>query len=100
VRRAARRDANEPELLKLLPSLGAYWVKRGPFDGSVYCPRLWGKYACVDVEIKRPDKEGWASEYTPAQRQHLRRLGERGLSIFHWRTEADVMRDLGAKRAA
>jgi hypothetical protein len=91
VRRAARRDANEPQLVVLARQLGAY----------LYCTDDPGDWLCgfrgawIVVEIKSED-----GEPTPAQIRFSREARERRLPYWTWRTEDDVLRDLGARRAA
>ncbi len=93
--RAARRDANEKPLVKLARELGACWLYSGPFDGWMWFRGIWRL-----VEVKNPNCEGHANEYTEDQVRMMIKLRERGISWSVWRTEADVYRDLGAKRSA
>lgn len=55
------RDANEQALLMLAAKLGGCWREAGPLDGWTWVPRL-AKW--MPVEIKLPEREGAASEYT------------------------------------
>lgn len=75
--------------------MGAFWLPHGPFDGWV----SWRGYWTL-VEIKNPDCEGHKDEYTPDQILLMARLRERYIRWWTWRTEGDVLRDLGAKRSA
>jgi hypothetical protein len=94
-RYAARRDSNEASLLACVEPLGGFWLPTGPFDGW-----LWNRRAWHLVEIKRPDKEGWRSEFTDEQLRLLIRLKERHVPYHVLRTEADVLTLMGAVRAA
>lgn len=91
------RDANEPELVALARQLGAEWFEDGPLDGWVWCARMGG---WVPVEVKLPEREGLASEYTPKQVRFLSRCQAIGARWWVWRTQADVLRDLGARVSA
>lgn len=88
-RYAGKRDANEPDLLDLAEQLGAQFEKIGPLDGWIGFRGKW-----VPLEIKTDE-----GEYTPKQVNFIARCRNRGLPVWTWRTEADVMRDLGARRA-
>jgi hypothetical protein len=90
-----RRDANENELVKHAAALGAHWLEEGPLDGWTYFRGVW-----TPTEIKIPEREGTADEYTPAQLRFFRWCSERRAKWFTWRVLADVERDLGARRAA
>lgn len=92
MRYAKRRDLNEPELLAAVKRCGAYWVQAEPFDGWCWNPRTqeW-----LLVEIKRSDKEGWDSEFTEKQKRLLTEFADRRIKLLVWRTQDDVIRDLG-----
>lgn len=94
-RYAARRDANEPELVFLARQLGAKLLLGGPLDWWLLREGQW-----IPVEIKDPDVEGRKNEFTPAQRRFFQFTNAYGGKWFTWRTEDDVYRDLGARRAA
>ena len=96
-RYAARRDANEPALVTLARQLGAHWCPFGPLDGWIWHPRRSG---WLPVEIKRPERESAADEYTAAQRRFLAWAREAQATVLIWREPDDVLRDLDARRAA
>lgn len=89
-RYAARRDANEHELVALARQLGAQFEKIGPLDFWAGWRGRW-----VPLEIKT--EEG---SYTDKQVLFLARCKERQLPVWTWRIENDVYRDLGARRSA
>lgn len=91
-RYAARRDDNEPELIQLARQIGAEFEKIGPLDWWCGFRGRW-----VPLEIKNPDGK---NKYTDTQISFLARCKERQLPVWTWRGEADVMRDLGARRSA
>lgn len=94
-RHANPRDANERQLLELAERLGGHWCEAGPLDGWCFVRGRW-----TPVEIKRAAREGHVWEYTPAQRRFLSWCRNRGATWWIWRTEADVLRDLGGKVVA
>ena len=94
-RYAARRDAVEPELVKIARGLGVQWLALPPLDGWVLFRGRW-----VPVEIKATEREGLEHEYTPAQQRFLRFCREHNAPVWTWRTMVDVMRDLGARITA
>lgn len=89
-----QRDANEKALLAVAARLGCAWREQGPLDGWVWVARQ-GRW--MPVEIKIPEREGTRGEYTPAQRGFFRWCEQMQAPWWVWRTEQDVMRDLGAK---
>lgn len=89
-RYAARRDANEPALVRTAIALGAEMIRAGPLDWWAGVRGRW-----VPVECKSR-----LGRYTPAQQHFLRLCEARGLPVWTWRTEDDVLRDLGARRSA
>jgi hypothetical protein len=96
MRRAARRDANEPELIRFARELGAWLI---PLDEPVDWLLAWqGQWQLV--EIKQPHREGHVHEFSDAQRDFQRECGERRMRIHVWRTDQDVLATLGARRAA
>lgn len=94
-RYAGKRDANEKPLVNLAREIGAFWLYAGPFDGWACWRGRW-----LLVEVKNPNCEGHADEYTKDQVQMMIRLRERGIVWSVWRTENDVYRDLGVRRSA
>lgn len=94
--RADPRDAIEAPLLKVAERVGGHWWPTPPLDGWIWTARIgWHP-----VEIKDPSREGFVFEYTPAQKRFFRWCSERNIKWFVWRTEADVIRDLGGVRSA
>lgn len=94
----ARRDQNEPDLLKIVRQFGAAWIYDGPLDGWCGWRERW-----VPVEIKRPDgpKGGRSGRhYTEAQILFLALCKERNTPVWTWRCELDVFESLGAKQTA
>lgn len=90
-----KRDANELPLIEHARRFGAQWRMGPPLDGWI----LW-RGGWLPVEIKLPEREGHKREYTPAQQRFFTFCREYGGRWLTWRTEADVERDLGARRAA
>lgn len=94
MRYAARKDDNHAKLRAAARRCGAVWLEYGPLDAWVYIKR-WGTF--TPVEVKRPDKEGHKREFTPAQQRLIADLDAIGAKYFIWRTEADVIRDIGGR---
>lgn len=91
MRRAARRDANEPELVLIARRLGAFMYRTDePGDWLCGYRARW-----VVVEIKTED-----GSPTPAQVRFSREARERRLPYWTWVTQEDVLRDLGARVSA
>jgi hypothetical protein len=91
-RRAARRDRNEPELVRLARQIGAVtWSLQEPVDYLVGWRGSW--YPC---EIKN----GKAGKLTPQQILFSAAAKERELPVWIWRTPEDVLRDLQARQTA
>jgi hypothetical protein len=95
MRRYGRRDKNEPELIMLAESLGA-WIIKTDYPTDWLC---WFRNWDV-VEIKRADKEGWKSEYTPSQLTFRAEAARRGARLLTWRTRDDVLDHMGARVTA
>ena len=96
MRYAAKRDANEGPLIATAKSLGALaWALDEPTDWLIGWRGQW-----IPTEIKNPVQEGHADEYTPNQLRFRIKAKEHGLPIWIWRTEADVLASLGARRSA
>ena len=89
-RYAARRDANEGPLVRLARQLGALMLQEPPLDWLCGWRGQW-----VPVEIKTAK-----GKYTDAQVRFLMYAKERQLPVYTWRSEDDVLRDLGAQRTA
>jgi hypothetical protein len=86
----------DPELAAFARQLGAWLI---PLDEPCDYLLAWqGKWHLI--EIKDPDKRGHADEFTNAQQRFHREASERGMPIVIWRTDADVLATLGARRAA
>lgn len=90
------RDSNEPALVKIARQLGAGWYQSHPLDGWVLHRGVW----LGPSEIKMPEREGLAHEYTPAQKRFLTWAIANRAPHFTWRTEEDVYKTLGARRSA
>lgn len=86
MRRAARRDGNEEDLIAVAVKLGAHVVKAGPLDLWVGVPRISG---WRPVEIK--NKGG---QYTLAQREFFFFCSMNGLPYWTWESREDVIRCL------
>jgi hypothetical protein len=86
-----QRDTNERVLLDLALQLGGHWIEAPPLDGYIWVPRM---NMLRPVEIKLPEREGAAREFTPLQRRFRSRCELIGLPILIWRSAADVLRDL------
>lgn len=93
---AARRDNNEPELIKLASNLGwRFWKLHEPADWLALRRGRWDV-----VEIKNPEREGHASEYTHDQRKFRAEVFACGGRLLTWRTKDDVFRDSDARVSA
>lgn len=89
------RDGNEEPLLKLAEQLGGCWREGPPLDGWIWVPRI-AKW--MPVEIKLPEREGHAAEFTPAQVQFRAWCERNHAPHWIWRTGEDVLRDFGVSR--
>jgi hypothetical protein len=92
MRRAAKRDANENDLVGYASDLGVMWVQTGPLDGWALWREHW-----YPVEIKNLEGK---NKYTDAQVLFLARCKERNAPVWTWRTELDVFESLGARQTA
>lgn len=92
--RANPRDLNEDPLLRLAEQLGGHWREGPPLDGWIFHRGRW-----MPVEIKRPEREGLAHEFTPAQKRFVSWCQQWRAPWWVWRSEADVLRDLNTKVA-
>ncbi len=86
----AKRDANEPGLIKFARQIGAEAVRVGPLDWWIGFRGRW-----TPTEIKTEK-----GKYTDAQIEFLAKCRERQLPVWTWRTEMDVCQSLGAKVTA
>lgn len=96
MRYAAKRDDVEPDLIQLARRLGAKLHMCGPLDWWL----LHHAHGWIPVEVKDPSVEGQKNEYTPAQLRFFRFARENGGKWLVWRTDADVIRDLGGRQTA
>lgn len=93
---AARRDNNEPELIRFAGRLGwKFWKMHEPADWLGLRRGVWHV-----VEIKNPDCQGHADEYTAQQRIFHADVFACGGKVLVWRTVEDVMADSGARQSA
>jgi len=82
---AARRDANEDELVKVAEKLGAWVIYGPPLDFW-----LWhAKTGFVPVEVK--SRRG---QYTQAQKRFLYQCQLNRAPAFLWRCQDDVLKSL------
>jgi hypothetical protein len=96
VRHAAKRDAVEPELVKLARKLGAWLIRlHEPCDWL-----LWYRGRWELVEVKDPGCEGHADEFTPVQRAFRAEAFRRGATLIVWRIQDDVLKTLNGRIAA
>lgn len=91
-RYAAKRDANEPILVRTAQQFGALWIEAGPLDGWILFRERW-----TPVEIKN---ESGRNRFTESQVLFLAACRERNAPVWTWRTELDVFESLGAKQTA
>jgi len=89
------RDANEPALVRVAQQLGAGVWLAPPLDGWIVQRGLWRP-----MEIKMPEREGLAGEYTAAQLRFLTFCNTHQAPVVIWRTELDVIKSLGGKVTA
>jgi hypothetical protein len=96
MRRAARRDSNESELIELARDLHWFlWELDEPCDWlGLYRGRFYA------IEIKNPDCEGHADEFTAEQLIFHRNVKNAGGEVLVWRREDDVFKASGARRSA
>lgn len=84
-----RRDNNESEVIRAAERIGwMFWIMHSPADWLALRRGVWHV-----VEIKNPDCEGRADEYTPQQKIFRRDVYARGGRVLVWRTVDDVIRD-------
>jgi len=89
------RDANEDALVKIAERLGGKFRPGPPLDGW-----LWARGEWLPVEIKLPEREGTADEYTPLQKQFISWCKLHGAKLAVWRDNEDVYRTFGARVSA
>lgn len=95
-RYAARRDSNEQELVKTAERLGWWLIPLDDPCDFLGCRRgVW-----KPIEIKNPDCEGHADEFTAKQRIFHKDAFNRSAPILVWRTVQDVIRDSQARQSA
>jgi len=95
-RHAARRDNNDGDLRKFAERLGwRLWPLKEPCD---YLGLRRGEFHAV--EIKNPDCEGHADEFTADEIKFMTEVKNCGGRILVWRRESDVLRDSGARVSA
>lgn len=83
-----RPDSNQSDLVDLFESVGGKWVPYAnkPFDGWAY----HAAFGYMPVEIKKPEREGHANEYTERQRKVMTRMRLLGMPWLVWRNDEDV----------
>lgn len=91
----AHRDANEGPLIALAQQLGGQFLAGPPLDGW-----LWARGKWLPVEIKRPEREGAAREYTPLQKRFISWCALHNAPWHIWRDDKDVLRTFGARVSA
>jgi hypothetical protein len=93
---ANRRDNNEEPLIELAKRLGwTFWQMNDPADWLALRRGVW-----YVLEIKNPDCEGHADEFTGKQVIFHADVKARGGKVLVWRTEEDVLRDSSSRRSA
>lgn len=88
MRRAAKRDLNEPELVKAARAMGCIWFYAPPLDGWVYHV---SRGSWLPIECKRPELEGTKNEFTYAETEFFRKCAITGAPFAIWRTVDDVV---------
>lgn len=89
------RDGNEDPLVELAEQLGGKFLPGPPLDGW-----LWARGSWLPVEIKLPEREGTAQEYTPLQKRFMSWCALHNAAYHIWRDDKDVMRTMGARVGA
>lgn len=95
-RYAGKRDSNEEPLVQLAETLG-WWMHKSQEIGDW---TGWRRGQWHVIEIKNPDQQGHADEFTPKQRLLHAEAHKRGARILVWRTKDDVFRDSNARATA
>src|SRR5688572_1912308 len=93
-----RKDGNQSPLVNLFVQLGGLWIPYAnkPFDGWAY----HSHFGYLPVEIKRPERENHANQFTPRQKKVMTLLQMKQAPWLTWRTDEDVYRTCGARRTA
>src|ERR1700733_7852522 len=86
------RDGNEDPLVELAEKLGAHVFMSGPLD--FWC---WARGKWFVIEIKKPEREGQKSEFTPLQKRFFTWCEQHGAQYHVWRTDSDVISMLGGR---
>lgn len=95
-RRAARKDANDPELKTFAERLGwRLFEIRTPCDYIGLRRGVWHT-----IEIKNPDCEGHADEFTDDEKRFIATVAQAGGTVLLWRTKQDVTRDSDGRISA
>lgn len=89
-RYAARRDANEPALVRIAREIGAQMEQHGPLDWWCGWRGDW-----FPVEIKTAK-----GKYTDEQVLFIARCKQHNSPVHTWRSEVDVFASLGAVQTA
>ena len=74
---------------------GALWVEGGPLDGWVSWRGIW-----MPVRIATPERVTPRSDFTPGQQHFTDACRKCSAPFLTWRTKADVISSLGARRPA
>lgn len=91
-----RRDNNDHDLVTFARQFGwRCWKLDQPCDYLALRRGVW--YA---LEIKNPECEGHAEEYTYDQRKFLAEVAAVGGRVLVWRTRGDVMQASNARVSA
>lgn len=91
MRRAAKRDANEPLLVQDLRKVGILWAYAGPLDGWAGRCGRW-----IPVEVKDPAQPPSKRKLTPAEEDFIRDCQAYGLPYCVALTAEDVIAALNA----
>lgn len=91
-----QRDNNEPEVIGFARKIGwRFWKLDQPCDWLALRRGVW--YA---LEIKNPDCQGHADEYTMDQRKFMAEVAACGGRVLVWRTKDDVLAASNARVSA
>lgn len=93
-RHATRRDAVEEELVAYARALGwNLWALNEPCDLLGLHSGRWHA-----IEVKDPKKQGWASEFKPAQIEFILQAEKASGKVLIWRRTSDIDRDTTAAK--